>query len=83
MTCAECETFLGEFATLFESDYAAEVAGDFEEAVFCENPIYIEAANIDTCKQFVSLVGKQAFAALGSILRVSASRICTDDGCAF
>ena len=84
VTCAECETFLGKIATLLETpDFAAIVAADLEGAVFCENADYIEAANVDTCKTFMAMVDKQAVAALGSLLRVSASRICTDSGCTY
>merc|ERR1712045_93622 len=84
VTCAECETFLGKIATLLETpDFAAIVAADLEGKVFCENPEYIEAANVDACKEFMALVDKQAVAALGPLLRVSASRICTDNGCTY
>ena len=84
VTCEECETFLGKIADLLETpDFAAIVAADLEGPVFCENTDYVSAADAGTCKEFMSVVDKQAVAALGSLLRVSASRICTDNGCTY
>ena len=84
MTCEECETFLGKIADLMETaEFAALVAADLEGPVYCENPAYIDAADVDACKEFMMMVDKQAVNALGSLLRVSAPRICTENGCTY
>merc|ERR1712018_711438 len=78
VTCAECEEFLAKIADLLETpDFAAVVAADLNGAVFCENPDYIDAADVATCQDFMGMVAEKAVAALGSLLRASASRICT------
>ena len=61
--------------------FADVVASDLNGPVFCENPNYITADQTETCQMYMGLVATKAVNALGSLLRVSASRICTDNGC--
>lgn len=82
MTCAECEAFLGKVAALLDTpEFAAVVAADLKGDVFCGDETYMPADQVETCQNFMDLVAEKSVNALGSLLKVSASRICTENGC--
>ena len=62
-------------------DFANVVAADLNGPVYCENTDYIPADQADACKGFMDLVATKAVSALGSLMRVSAERICNEGGC--
>ena len=62
-------------------EFAAVVAADLNGPVFCENPDYVTGEQLAECKELMGLIAEPAVGALGSLLKVSASRICTENGC--
>jgi hypothetical protein len=82
ITCAGCEEGLGKIAALFSTDaFAKKVAMDLNGPIFCGNTDYIPAAQMDACTGFMDLIALDSVKALGTLLKASASRICTDNGC--
>ena len=84
VTCDECEAFLGKVADLLNTDeFAGLVAADLRGDVFCGDETYIQADQMEACQGFVDLAAVPAVKALGSLLRASATKICTDNGCTY
>merc|ERR1711951_139835 len=61
--------------------FANTVYNDLHGAVFCDDTTYVPAANTEECKGLMDLIGVKAVKALGTLLSVTASRICVDLGC--
>ena len=81
-TCTECYAFLDKVSALLDTEtFANVVASDLHGAVFCENPNYIDAAQAETCQNFMDLVAVKAVRALSVLLKASEEKICTENGC--
>ena len=48
--------------------------------MYCDNPDF-NTGDVQSCKTWVETIGVPSVKTLGSLLRVSAERICTDLGC--
>ena len=82
VTCAQCEDWMGRVSALMGTDeFANVVYGDLSGPVFCDDPTYVPAESVAECKGLMDLIGVKAVKAMGSLLSVAASRICTDLGC--
>merc|ERR1712080_38127 len=81
-TCDECLGFLDKVSGLLATeDFANVVAADLHGDVFCGNPDYIQPADVETCQNFMDLVAVKAVGALSVLLKASAEKICTENGC--
>merc|ERR1739838_280099 len=82
VSCAQCEDWMGRVSVLLGTDvFANTVYNDLHGAVFCDDTTYVPAANTEECKGLMDLIGVKAVKALGTLLSVTASRICVDLGC--
>merc|ERR1719225_517199 len=82
VTCAQCEDWMGRVSALMGTDeFANMVYTDLSGPVFCDDPTYVPAEANAECKGLMDLIGVKAVKAMGSLLSVAASRICTDLGC--
>ena len=82
MTCEECEAFFGKIADLLQtSQFASMVATDLTGPVFCENPNYITADQVNECQSWMGMIGEKAVSALGVLLQEDAARLCEEDNC--
>ena len=70
-------------ALLGSDDFANQVYTDLSGPVFCDDPTYVPADQVAECKGLMDLIGIKAVKALGSLLSVTASRICVDLGCTY
>ena len=82
VTCDQCIDFLTRIADLLQTpEFADAVAADLTGAVYCEDTTYIPAEQADACKGFMDVAAVPAVNALGSLMKSSAERICTEGGC--
>merc|ERR1711978_386942 len=82
VSCAQCEDWMGRVSALLGTDvFANQVYTDLSGPVFCDDPTYVPADAVAECKGLMDLIGVKAVKALGSLLSVTASRICGDLGC--
>ena len=66
---------------MYKPEFQDKVVMDLKGGVYCENTAYNPADGVAACQGFVDLIGAKAVSALGSLLQVSAARICGDLGC--
>ena len=84
MTCEKCEAFLVKVADLLNTDeFAGVVAADLRGDVFCGDETYIQADQMEACQGFMDLAAVPAVKALGSLMRASVTKMCTEHGCTY
>merc|ERR1711973_1021600 len=82
VSCAQCEDWMGRVSALLGTDeFANTVYADLKGPVFCDDTTYVPTESVAECKGLMDLIGVKAVKALGSLLSVTASRICVDLGC--
>merc|ERR1712183_175578 len=80
ITCGECNAEMAKLAAvLADPTFAGGVKDNIAGPAYCESTYNV--GDIATCKEWIELMGVQAISALGSLLAVSAERICGELGC--
>merc|ERR1719400_1358529 len=72
ITCGECNAEMAKLAAVLADPTIAGPA-------YCDSSYNV--GDVATCKEWIELMGVQAISALGSLLAVSAERICGELGC--
>merc|ERR1712066_164924 len=81
ITCGDCAAEMAKLAgVLADPTFAAGVKDNIAGPAYCESS-YEVTGDVTKCKEWIELMGVQAISALGSLLAVSAERICGELGC--
>merc|ERR1711878_261749 len=80
ITCGECNAEMAKLAAvLADPTFAGHVKDNIAGPAYCDSSYNV--GDVATCKEWIELMGVQAISALGSLLAVSAERICGELGC--
>ena len=58
-----------------------KVAEDLRGPIFCGNPTYMPADQAEACVGFMSAIDVASVKVLGQLVKVSAERVCKENGC--
>ena len=61
--------------------YCLKVAEDLRGPIFCGNPTYMPADQAEACVGFMSAIDVASVKVLGQLVKVSAERVCKENGC--